>query len=496
MPEKRKGFARAIRPDAQSRYAEGITDMLKMICLANGNYDLLTMGALRALKEADAVVLQTEQAACAAQIARDAKAFYTLDRFFKEAQDFEELYANGAEFVCGLALEKTVVFGVMGSLTSNGFAAALRERTTFETVPGASFESVAQCIAGGHMDIGAFQSVAAQDIKTMDLDSFAAVMVTGIDGPLLASETRLFLERYYEDTKAVFINGEDSRLIPLAELERQPDFGTGCTLVLPALSKTERKRYTFGDLVSIMEKLRGPGGCPWDLKQTHETLRPYVLEEAYEVAAAIDEQDPDALADELGDLLLQVVFHAQIGSKRGTFDITDVASHICSKMILRHPHIFGNVTVNGAEEVVTNWEAIKRTEKGHNSTAQTMEDVPQGMSALMRAYKIQKKAAQAGFDWEDTAGAIAKIKEETAELESELAGTDTDRIEDEAGDLLFAWVNALRKAGVNPEVALFRATRKFTARFDWMERHAKDRFADLSLAQMDELWEAAKKAGL
>jgi tetrapyrrole methylase family protein/MazG family protein len=245
-----------------------------------------------------------------------------------------------------------------------------------------------------------------------------------------------------------------------------------------------------------MERLRSPGGCPWDLKQTHESLRQYVLEEAYEVAAAVDEKDPDALADELGDLLLQVVFHAQIGRQRGEFDIADVTSNICAKMILRHPHIFGSVSVTGAEEVVANWEAIKRTEKGHSSTAQTMEDVPSGMSALMRAYKIQKKAAQAGFDWEDASGALLKAEEEENELKDELSGKDMDKIEAEAGDLLFAWVNVLRKAGVNPEVALARATRKFTGRFAYIEQNAGADLQDLTLAQMDELWESAKKAGL
>lgn len=475
---------------------EGIKIMLKIISLANGDYELLTAGALRAVAEAETVVLQTEKAACSQQIREEAKEFYTLDGFFESAGDFEELYEKAADFICGLASEKTVVFGVMGSLTASGFAAALRKRTAFEAVPGASFESVAQSIAGGYMDVGAFQSVAARDIGSLDLNSGAAVMVTGIDSPFAASDVKLFLEGYYEDAEGVLINGAEHRLLPLAELDRQPDYGTGCTLVLPALAGTGRTRYTFGDLLSIMARLRSPGGCPWDLKQTHETLRQYVLEEAYEVAAAVDEGDPASLADELGDLLLQVVFHAQIGRQSGEFDITDVVSNICRKLILRHPHIFGSVRVNGAEDVITNWEAIKRSEKGHSSTTQAMEDVPAGMSALMRAYKIQKKAAQVGFDWEQAAGALEKAREEEKEFMDECSGGDPDKIEAEAGDLLFAWVNALRKAGVNPEVALARATRKFTARFAFVEQNAGAELKDLTLAQMDELWEAAKKAGL
>lgn len=470
--------------------------MLKMICLANGEYELLTVGAVRALAEADAVVLQTERAACAGRIRGEAKEFYTLDPIFETAQDYEELYEKAADFIAEMVSHKNVVFGVMGSLSANGFAAALRGKTALDVIPGASFESVAQSVAGKEMDIGAFQSIAAGDIRKLDLNSGAAVMVTGIDGFLVASEVRLFLEGYYENAEALLIDGRDTRRIPLEELDRQSGYGTGCTLVLPPLAGNERARYTFGDLVAIMERLRSPGGCPWDLKQTHETLRQYVLEEAYEVVEAVDKKDPDALADELGDLLLQVVFHAQIGRQRGEFDITDVTSNICAKMILRHPHIFGSVTVAGAEEVVTNWEAIKRTEKGHSCIAQTMEDVPAGMSALMRAYKIQKKAAQAGFDWEDAAGALEKAEEEVFELKDELSGGRLDTIETEAGDLLFAWVNVLRKAGINPEVALARATRKFTARFAFIERNAGADLKDLTLAQMDKLWEEAKKAGL
>ncbi len=457
---------------------------------------MLTVGAARAIAEADTVVLQTAKAACTSRVMQEAKEFYTLDRFFESAPDFEALYEAGADFICGLAPRKTVVFGALGSLTANGFVAALRKKITFESLPGVSYESEAQCLAAGYMDIGAFQSVPARDIKTLDLSSAAAVMVTGIDGPLLASEVKLFLEGYYEDAKAVLLNGNNHRLIPLAELDSQEEYGTGCTLVLPALSDGERTRYTFGDLVAIMARLRGPGGCPWDLKQTHETLRQYVLEEAYEVAAAVDSKDPDALADELGDLLLQVVFHAQIGRQCGTFDITDVTSNICAKMILRHPHIFGSVRADSAEEVLTNWAAIKRTEKGHSTHTQVLEDIPAGMSALMRAGKLQKKAAQIGFDWEDAAGALGKAAEEEKELRDELAGGNTDKVEGEAGDLLFAWVNVLRKIGVDPEIALTRANRKFIARFAHMEKSAKADLKDLTLSQLDALWEAAKRAGL
>ena len=455
------------------------------------------MGAARELRAADAVVLQSDKAPCSDEIKKEAKAFYTLDEFFEQASDFEELYQKSAEFIAELSANKRVVFGALGSLQSNGFIAALKNKTDFDIVPGASLESAAQCISRKYMEAETLQSIDARDIPDLGLDSSAALIVTGIDSSILASSVKLHLTGYYDDeTPAVFINGAEHTLIPVCDLDKQEDYGIGSTAVFPPLEKTVRTRYTFRDLVRIMKRLRGRDGCPWDIEQTHETLRQYVLEEAYEVVHAVDTKDPAALADELGDLLLQVVFHAQIGSQRGEFDITDVLSNICSKMILRHPHIFANVTVGGAEEVVTNWEAIKRGEKGLTTYSETMEDIPAGMSALMRAAKIQKKAAQAGFDWENAADAYAKVKEEINEFEEEVKSRRVDEMESEAGDLLFAWVNVLRLMKINPEVALTRTNQKFISRFRFIEQIASSDLKNLTLKELDGLWEEAKRQGL
>jgi tetrapyrrole methylase family protein/MazG family protein len=471
--------------------------MLKIIGLADGNYDLLSVGAVREIKAADAVVLQSDKALCAAQIRQEAKEFHTLDEFFEQASDFDELYRKSGDFIAELSAKKKVVFGALGNLHSNGFVAALKTRTEFAVIPGASLESAAQCVADKYMETEAFQSVDARNIRNVGLDSASALIVTGMDNPLLASGVKLHMTGYYDDeTSVVFINGGDHKLIPICDLDQQKDYGIGSIAVFPPLKKTQRTRYTFGDLVEIMEKLRGPGGCPWDLEQTHETLRQYVLEEAYEVVHAVDTKDPAALADELGDLMLQVVFHAQIGAQRGEFDITDVISNICSKMILRHPHIFGSVSVGGAEEVVTNWEAIKRNEKGLSTYTQTMEDIPSGMSALMRAAKIQKKAAQAGFDWEKASDAFEKVKEEVFEFEQEIRNARPDEMENEAGDLLFSCVNVLRLMKINPEVALTRTIQKFISRFNFIEQNAGDDLKNLTLKQLDCLWEDAKRQGM
>lgn len=250
------------------------------------------------------------------------------------------------------------------------------------------------------------------------------------------------------------------------------------------------------EFIAIIKKLRSPEGCPWDREQDHRSLRPFVLEEAAEVAEAIDSGEPAKLREELGDLLLQIVLHAAIGEERGEFTVDDIAAEISAKMIRRHPHVFGEVVVSGAGEVLKNWDAIKKAEKGDQGPNSVLAGVPADLPALLRAQKTQSKAARVGFDWPIIDHALAKIDEERAELTAAYASGDRDTIEDELGDLLFAVVNVSRFLEVDPEGALARTTRKFTNRFRHIEdraRQAGRRLEEMSLAEMDELWEEAKR---
>lgn len=254
-----------------------------------------------------------------------------------------------------------------------------------------------------------------------------------------------------------------------------------------------QKSYDCNDLVEIVRILRAPGGCPWDAEQTHQSIRRGFLEEAYEVAEAIDEGSPDHLKEELGDVLLQVIFHAEIAREDGQFDLNDVADGICKKLIYRHPHVFGNVTVHSTGEVLSNWEDLKRREKGQASNADAVDAVARTLPALWRAEKVQKKAAKCGFDWDDVSGAMDKLSEETDELRRALKG-DGDPTE-ELGDLLFAAVNAARFLQVDPEDCLHAATDKFAARFRRVEEAAAAQGRQLegmTLAEMDKLWEEVK----
>ena len=257
----------------------------------------------------------------------------------------------------------------------------------------------------------------------------------------------------------------------------------------------EKKKYTFQDLLNIMELLRSDKGCPWDREQTHESLKRYLIEETYEVLEALDSGDKDKFADELGDLLLQIVFHAQIAKESGTFTIDDVISCICQKMINRHTHVFGQAKADTADEVLDNWENIKKKEKGLENYTQMLRDVSSYLPALMRGYKVQQKAAKVGFDWNDIKGAMDKVKEEINEIEQVYMTEDLGKIEEEVGDLLFAVVNVARFLKVHPELALTNTIEKFIARFEYIEKNC-NRFQktmeEMSLEEMDFLWNEAK----
>lgn len=257
----------------------------------------------------------------------------------------------------------------------------------------------------------------------------------------------------------------------------------------------ERKeKYNFNDLLRIMEILRAPDGCMWDREQDHQSIRRNFIEETYEVCEAIDEQDPEHLKEELGDVLLQVVFHAQMEKEKGVFDIGDVADGICKKLIYRHPHIFGTVEVGSSEEILRNWDELKRKEKHQKSDTDTLASVAKSLPGLIRAEKLQKKAAKVGFDWENAQGALEKAGEELDEVKRAIAG-DGDP-EEEIGDLLFAAVNVARHLKVDPERAMEKTCNKFIRRFADMEQQAKEEnkaLSGLSLAELDTLWNRSKE---
>ncbi|RMG71796.1 MAG: nucleoside triphosphate pyrophosphohydrolase [Nitrospirae bacterium] len=249
----------------------------------------------------------------------------------------------------------------------------------------------------------------------------------------------------------------------------------------------------FDRTVEIMRKLRSEKGCPWDRKQTHQTLKSYLIEEAYELMEAIDEQDPEKMKEELGDLLFQIVFHAQLADERGEFNIRDVLEAINQKMVARHPHVFGTDRLNTAEQVLKRWDEFKKREGKLQESL--LEGVPKAMPSLLRAKKVQERASKVGFDWSEVSEVLEKVKEEFSEFIESLRHGRKDEIEEELGDLFFSLVNLSRFVSINPEDALQKTTTKFIKRFQYIEQEAKrkgKRLEDMSLEEMDALWEEAK----
>lgn len=253
------------------------------------------------------------------------------------------------------------------------------------------------------------------------------------------------------------------------------------------------------ELIEVMAILRAPNGCPWDKEQTHESLVPYLIEEAYEAVEAVEKQDFDELKKELGDVLLQVIFHAQLAKEAGRWDINDVAAATVAKLKHRHPHIFGDVKADTSEQVLANWEQIKRQERKAQGKGSMLDGIPSHLPALRKAKRVQEKVARVGFEWERTEEVVAKVEEEFSEFREAYDGKDRDKINDELGDLLFAIVNLARFLDTDPEDSLRHTIDKFTRRFQYIERELDRKGKapqEATLAEMDALWEEAKSEEL
>lgn len=256
-----------------------------------------------------------------------------------------------------------------------------------------------------------------------------------------------------------------------------------------------KEQYGINDLLNIMKLLRGENGCPWDREQNHHSIRKNFLEETYEVMEAIDSEDTVLLEEELGDVLLQIVFHARMEEEAGRFGFEDVCDGICKKLIVRHPHVFGTVAVSGSAEVLDNWDRIKRQTKGQLTATQTLKSVPAVLPALMRSEKVQHRAAKAGFDYPDVEWAMRDLESELEELKQAIAGKAQDEIEEELGDLLFSAVNVSRFVKTDAEQSLAKSCEKFIARFEQVEKLATEAGLDMksaSIEELDKLWKQAK----
>jgi tetrapyrrole methylase family protein/MazG family protein len=304
----------------------------------------------------------------------------------------------------------------------------------------------------------------------------------------------------YEVTVVTAAGSSQEKLqtVPLYELDRVIDLNNLTSVYVPPVKDDNLMLKEFSKLKEIIAELRGPNGCPWDKEQTHESLKKYLIEETFEVIEAINNDDIDHLIEELGDVLLQAMLHAQIGEDDGYFSIADVIESVSDKMIRRHPHVFGDTVVSDSKEVLKNWQQIKADEKGGKSLS-ILDGITKGQPNLLRAYELQRKAAKVGFDWKEVKPAIAKVKEELTEFENEIIHADQQGALKEFGDLLFSFVNVARFLDIHPEEALHETNEKFIRRFRFVEQKVSESgksFEQFTLDELDRFWEEAKEKGL
>ena len=479
--------------------------MLKIMGLGPGAYEALTIGALKELKNNKNIYFRTEKHPTVDFLKDEGIKFESYDHAYEKYDSFDDVYKYIAEdLVTKIKDDEDLIYAVPGhplvaeKSVINLIELCKENNVQYEVLPAVSF--VDAMMEALQVDpIEGVKIIDAFDMKNQILDKRVGTIITQVYNNFIASEVKLrLLEGYEDDTEIIFVRAagveglESIRKIPLYELDWQEDIDYLTSIYIP---KDLGNKKDFQDLLDIIETLRNPGGCPWDREQTHESLKSALLEECYEVIDAIENEDEDALIEELGDVLLQVVFHASIGKEDGYFDIMDVIGGISNKMINRHPHVFGNEKANTSEQVLVNWDEIKKEEKGIKTLTEEMQNIAKSLPATTRAYKVQKKAKKVGFDWDDVNCAMDKVKEELNEIKEVYNCEDKSIIEGEVGDLLFACINVARFLEVDGELALDKTIKKFIKRFSYIENEAiknNKNLKDMTLEEMDKLWEEAK----
>lgn len=477
---------------------------ISVVTLGPGDPSLMTLQTTELLQHAAHLVLRTQRHGAADWLKEKGVSFDTLDDFYDRYEDFSEMHTAMAKHLWHLAEAAPLTYAVMDASTDGSVSALAKMRPEGASLTCyAGLSAADACLAAVPAEIRGegLRILTAIDCIHAVPDPRTPLMITEINDRILAGDVKLWLTDLYNDEMSVaFFSPTEKavykpKLLALEDLDRQKKYDHTCCVYVPASPFRDRQRYCFADLKEIMGILRGDNGCPWDCAQTHESLRPYLIEEAWEAIGAIDEQDPDHLADELGDVLLQVVFHANIGESHGTFSLSDITTAICHKMIYRHAHIFGNAHCATPGEVSVSWEELKKAEKRLTTQADVLRDVSVALPSLMYAAKVQKKAAQVGFDWNTPEEALPKVHEEAEEVLEEMKnGRDPG---EELGDLLFSCVNVARLSGKEPELLLKTATQKFMNRFDAMEKliiSDGKTLKDLTLSEMDVYWKRVKSA--
>ncbi|MET3700068.1 tetrapyrrole methylase family protein/MazG family protein [Bacillus oleivorans] len=478
--------------------------------LGAGDLNQLPLGIYKLLKQAKHIFLRTKEHPVVQELEKEGFTYTSFDAIYEKHDQFDSVYEEIVTELFKEAETHEVLYCVPGH-------PLVAEKTVELLLAGQKQKGIQVEIKGGQSFLDAmFQAIQVDPIDGFQLLDAATLQGDEIDlrkhqiigqvyDVFVASHVKLtLLELLPHDYRVQVVayagmEKEEVRTVPLFELDHEPIFHNLTSLYVPPVQNEELLYNQFATFKRIIAALRGPGGCPWDQKQTHITLKPYLIEEAYELLDAIDEEDVDGMIEELGDVLLQVLLHAQIGEDEGHFTIRDVIASISSKMVRRHPHVFGEKNVKSVDEVISNWQDIKAGEKNQEERETSiLNRIEKSLPSLLKAYELQKEAGKAGFDWEEAGPALEKVKEEIAEIETELNAPQIDRskLAKEIGDLLFASINVARLSKIHPEDALRMTNEKFIKRFRHIEERVKQSgksFKDFTLDELDAFWDEAKR---
>jgi tetrapyrrole methylase family protein/MazG family protein len=483
---------------------------ITIVGLGAGEAEQLTLGVYRKLKSAKHLFLRTKEHPVVKNLEEEGIQYTSFDDVYESRDTFEKVYETIAETLLQEAKEQDVVYAVPGH-------PLVAERTVQILLQKGEENGVGVSVEGGQSfldpmfaslridPIEGFQLVDATSFQKQQLSLRQHIIFCQVYDAFIASEVKLTLMESLPDDYEVYIvtaagtSFESIKRVPLHLLDHETELNNLTSVYVPPVQE-ELLYHQFETLRHVIAELRGPNGCPWDKEQTHQSLKKYLIEEAYELLDAIDEEDDVHIIEELGDVLLQVMLHAQIGEDEGWFSIDDVIRTLTEKMIRRHPHVFGTVAVEGSDEVLANWEDIKKQEKG-NVRESVLSGIPKGLPGLLKAYELQKKAAKVGFDWDDIQPMLQKVSEEWREFKEEIENKqmNEEKVISEFGDILFALVNVARYYKINPEEAVNKTNKKFLNRFLYIESKVHESNRDIktyTLEELDALWEEAKRNGI
>jgi tetrapyrrole methylase family protein/MazG family protein len=478
--------------------------------LGAGELEQLSLKMYKLIHQCSLLYVRTKEHPVVEELEKEGIQIASFDDVYEKHDQFHLVYEEIVHSLCEKVLSEDVFYAVPGHpLVAERTVELLLEKRNegFQIVIEGGNSFLDPFFTALEIDpIEGFQLVDGTDLRVKELQLRQHIIICQVYDQFVASDVKLALMERLPDEYEIYVvtaagtTQQQIRKVPLYELDHGMNINNLTTLYIPPVQDEEILYQEFGTFRSVIAALRGPSGCPWDKEQTHQSLKPYLIEEAYEVLEAIDEEDDDHLVEELGDVLLQVLLHAQIGEDEGWFTIDDVIRGVTEKMIRRHPHVFGELSAESASDVNAIWGEIKKQENTGTNVESILKGIPKSFPGLLMAYQIQKRAAKVGFDWDDDQPIWEKIQEEIQEFKTEIQQQSPKEVASkELGDILFALVNIARFYQIDPEVAIMQTNQKFMNRFRYMEERVREKqvpIETLSLEELDHLWEEAKKKEL